>query len=218
MKKDIRTLSKDKSLVAMRRKHIAKCAAHILAYRGYSHTTISAVAEACNMAVGTLYHYVGSKDDIVYLVLEWGTEEIKELWLKVMRGSENLTTATELLQRAIRAHCEAAEKHQDVILIMYREIGRVNSYTRRYILETELQAVAQYEKVLSRGCNTGEFRIQNITMMAHDILIIGEMWAVRRWAFRQQFTLEEYIKQQTERVLKSISKEFHRELDLVDES
>jgi len=50
----------------------------------------------------------------------------------------------------------------------------------------------------------GEFDIGNITLMAHDIVVSGHMWAVRRWFLGSQCTLEEYIREKTESILKAI--------------
>ena len=68
----IRAFSNDVQLVGARREHIGECAAKCLVRQGYGRTSIREIAEACQMALGTLYHYVGSKEDILYLVINHG--------------------------------------------------------------------------------------------------------------------------------------------------
>ena len=207
MQRAIRTYSKDESLVSLRRAHIARCAARVLASKGHDRATVRDIAEACAMGAGTLYHYVGSKSDIAYLVAEHGMTEISNSWKKVFSEGDSIT-ATEVVRRAIRAQTEAVDSHQDLILVLYREMARLDSRSRRLVLETEMELAAAYEKLLTRGCDAGEFSIQDIPMTAHNMLVVAQMWAFRRWFFRGHCTLEEYITRQTEMILKTISAEF----------
>lgn len=210
MENAIRTYSKDQSLVSLRRTHIARCAARVLALKGHDRATVRDIAQACGMGAGTLYHYVSSKADIVYLVAEHGMIEVSKSWRKIFSEGDSIT-ATEVVRRAFRAHCEAVDSHQDLVLVLYREIARLDSRSRRLILEIEMELAAEYEKLLTRGCDAGEFSIQDIAMTAHNILVVAHMWAVRRWFFRGHCTLEEYITRQTQMILKSISAEFSKE-------
>lgn len=61
MKVSIRTHSGDEKLVASRREEIARKAARVLVRKGYDRTNMREIAKACNMASGTIYHYVGSR-------------------------------------------------------------------------------------------------------------------------------------------------------------
>ena len=38
-------------------------------------------------------------------------------------------------------------------------------------------------------------------MAAHNIYVLGQMWAFRRWELRKLFTLEEYIELQTDLII-----------------
>lgn len=207
MQSAMRTYSKDESLVSLRRAHIARCAARVLAVKGHDRATVRDIAEACAMGAGTLYHYVSSKADIVYLVAEHGMIEVSKSWRKVFSEGDSIT-ATEVVRRALRAHTEAVDSHQDLVFVLYREIARLDPRSRRLILEVEMELAAEYEKLLTRGCDAGEFSIQDIAMTAHNMLVVAHMWAIRRWFFRGHCTLEEYITRQTEMILKTISAEF----------
>ncbi len=53
-----------------RRKHeILNAAAHIFAEKGYAHTTTKEIAEAADLAEGTLYNYYGGKREILLSIL-----------------------------------------------------------------------------------------------------------------------------------------------------
>lgn len=40
--------------------------------------------------------------------------------------------------------------------------------------------------------------------MAHNIIVLGQMWAFRRWALQRHYTLEEYIRVQTSLLLNEL--------------
>ena len=41
-------------------------------------------------------------------------------------------------------------------------------------------------------------------LVAHNILMLGHDWAMRRWFLREHFTLEEYTEEHTEFILDAI--------------
>ena len=42
---------------------------------------------------------------------------------------------------------------------------------------------------------------KTINLVGHNISVLGQMWAFRRWHVQQNFTIEEYIKIQTNFIL-----------------
>ncbi len=42
---------------------------------------------------------------------------------------------------------------------------------------------------------------QTIILIGHNISIIGHTWAFRRWYFAKEFTIEQYIEQQTDFIM-----------------
>ena len=65
---EIRTYSNDKELVGQRRYYIAEQAVKVFQDKGYERTTMRDIGKACGMAPGSLYHYIGAKDDILHLI------------------------------------------------------------------------------------------------------------------------------------------------------
>ncbi len=40
---------------------------------------------------------------------------------------------------------------------------------------------------------------------SHNISVLGHTWAFRRWYFRKQFTIEQYIDQQTDFIMRFLA-------------
>ncbi len=47
--------------------------------------------------------------------------------------------------------------------------------------------------------------------MAHNIMVMGEMWTFRRWALRKHYTLEQYTERQIALLLNEMASESSKE-------
>ncbi len=61
--------------------------------------------------------------------------------------------------------------------------------------------MAACERLLKWGVEEGEFEIGNPPVVAHNMIVLGHMWAIRRWFLRKCCTLEKYIREQAELIL-----------------
>ena len=60
--------SRNLSLVEKKHQQIVDGACTVFFKKGYHPTTTRDIAKACGMSIGQLYHYISSKDDVLYLV------------------------------------------------------------------------------------------------------------------------------------------------------
>ncbi|MGI9535876.1 MAG: TetR/AcrR family transcriptional regulator, partial [Desulfocapsaceae bacterium] len=44
-----------------------------------------------------------------------------------------------------------------------------------------------------------------INLMGHNISVLGHTWAFRRWYFGKHFTIEQYIEQQTDFIMRFLA-------------
>jgi AcrR family transcriptional regulator len=200
----IRTLSSDHDLVLRRRESIAQHAVKLFAKKGYRYTNVDEIAEACGMSKGNVYNYVGTKEDILALALELSYAPTKELCDSIATIPHNIK-ATESLRQAIKLLFQWADKTQDVIQFIYHETINLHPEARKAAFEMDERIMKQLEEILTRGCKAGEFCIEDITMVAHEIVVLAEMWAVRRWFFVKRYTLDEVIDKKTDLIFRSIS-------------
>ena len=202
-KLDIRASSSDHGLVDRRRKHIARCATHVFVKNGYERATVDELAHACGMSKGNLYNYVGSKEDILYLAIDRGLSRLAET-IEGLRDRLSNVAPADALREFMKTYYELIGEDPDFTLFTYQETKNLDAKARRRVLESAARDVAACEGLLRRGVELGEFHIGNITLMAHDIVVSGHMWAVRQWFLRSQCTLEEYTREKTESILKAI--------------
>lgn len=195
--KNIRSQSKNQELVRERRRSIAVAGARVLVTRGYAKTSTAEIAEACGMSKGGLYHYIGSKKDVLYLIIEHSIDRQAEV-VEGIRHRLGRRQATDSLRDCVRAYIQLIDEDQDLILFVNREIVNLDHDDRRRMLDNEARIVEAFRQLLDAGVRTGEFREIDTDLLAYHIVVFGQMWAVWRWFLRDRYTLEEYTGREIE--------------------
>lgn len=62
---------------------------------------------------------------------------------------------------------------------------------------------AIFEELIKQTVEQGELDLceEEVKLLAHNILVHGQMWTFRRWSLRKEYSLEEYTKMQTHLLL-----------------
>jgi AcrR family transcriptional regulator len=199
----VRTFSSDEALVNERRDHIIRCSTKLFTKNGYQRTNMREFAKACDMSAGALYHYFGSKEEILYSIINSATSQQASF----MEDSANkLATArpTIALVRLMRKLFEWHDDNQDITLFTYQETKNLPHNARQDIFESEARILTVFEKLLTRGVQQREFDIDDPKLIAHDIVVLGHAWALRRWHLRKRWTFQTYLKEQTDAILRAM--------------
>jgi hypothetical protein len=68
---------------------------------------------------------------------------------------------------------------------------------RKWLFELVDSLVSSFETLLTEGCETGEFKISDVRLLAYDIVASSFMWGLHRWYLRKHFTLKKYTQKQS---------------------
>ncbi|KOS69000.1 hypothetical protein AEA09_10895 [Lysinibacillus contaminans] len=188
----VATSVKNPKRVEERRAEIINAAVMIFSEKGYHATTTKEIAEASGMNVGTMFQYVKTKQDILYLVCCHIHSLIEEALYAVT--SEN-STPMKAIEKDITALFEIVDQVSDNVVLMYQETASLDKEARRSFLQREQRLCNHLEKQIQRGINSGVFKVsqESVPLIAEDILVQSQMWAFRRWSLSKKFTLEQYI-------------------------
>ena len=203
MIRKIRTYSRDTTLVAERRRQIVKAAARLFLKKGHQDTKTRELCEATGMSIGALYHYVGSMRDIHYLVLEYTLEDQAILINRISREVNELPVV-DAIEASLKMYLMNVDELQDIYSFANHGATDLLRSDKPIVFEAELQISNYFESILKKGIESGEFKIVNPKLVAHNIVLIANAWAQRQWLLGKQYSLDEYIKQQTEYILQSI--------------
>jgi TetR/AcrR family transcriptional regulator, cholesterol catabolism regulator len=199
-KREVQASVKDERLVRKRRMEMIKGAVNLFIQKGFHRTTTREIAKASGFSIGTLYEYIRTKEDVLYLVCDSIYDQVSER----LQSDLNQNKGTiESLKRAIAFYFRVVDEMQDEVLVMYQEVKSLSKDALPYVLRKELEMVSMFETVIERCVANKELDLseKQIKMIAHNIFVQGQMWGFRRWALKKIYTLDEYIELQTELLL-----------------
>src|SRR5699024_6510749 len=192
---------KDLELVEKRRNQMIKGAITLFKEKGFHKTTTREIAKEAGFSIGTLYEYIRTKEDVLFLVFEAIYEQVNERLEETMDlkhpSVENLITA-------VTSYFQLTEHMQDEVVIMYQEVTSLKQETRAYVLEKERQMVGMLERVITTRL-PHEIEKQDAVLLANNIFIHGQMWGFRRWMLQRRMTLEEYTDKQIHFLMRALS-------------
>lgn len=196
-KRVVETSIKDQRLIEKRRAQMIKAAAALFKQKGFHRTTTREIAKASGFSIGTLYEYIRTKEDILYLVCDSIYNQVKE---RLEKDLANQKGTLHSLKLGISYYYHIVDEMQTEFLVMYQETKSLSKDAIPYVLQKETEMVWMFKDLLTSCVENGELHLNDrqITMIAHTIFVQGQMWGFRRWALQKYFTLAEYIELQTE--------------------
>ena len=110
----------------------------------------------------------------------------------------------EAITGVIEAIISFVDRTQDVTVFWYQEARNLNPAQTALLFQREDREIGLIKKILQWGCDRGEFKIKDINLLAHDIIVLCDMWAFRRWMLRRDYKVEQFKRAQTELILSRI--------------
>ncbi len=198
---EVPTQIKNPELVQQRRRQIIDSTVKLFIEHGYHKTTTRMIAKASGFSIGSLYEYVSSKEDLLYLVCQTIHAEVQAAVEEALsrKGDER-----ERLAEVIREFLLVCDKMSDHILLMYQVTQFLPKKWEERVLQNELNITAIFIDILKELCERGvlpDCDDKTINLVGHNVSVLGHMWAFRRWNLKNDYTIEEYIETQTDFIL-----------------
>ncbi|MGO4888335.1 TetR/AcrR family transcriptional regulator [Anaerobacillus sp. MEB173] len=202
-KKKVPSVIKDQRLIEYRRNQIIKAAVSLFKQKGFHRTTTREISRLSGFSIGALYEYVGSKEDILFLVCDSIFDEVIERLQPHLRTD---VVGIERLKLVIRSYYKVIDHLQDELLVMYQEAKSLDSEALPYVLHKNDLMTNNIELVIRHCVENGLLQLNEnqIKLASHNIIVSGHMWAFRRWALQKLYTIDEYIDLQTSFLLKGV--------------
>ena len=136
-----------------KRRLILRAAITVFARSGYHTSRVSDVAKEAGVAYGLVYHYFGSKEDLLETIF-------RRTWSRMLEAVEEVerseATAREQLAGVARIVLGSWELDPDLVRVLVREVARSPQLARE-VDEIE-HAFAALERIVVRGQERGELR------------------------------------------------------------
>lgn len=205
-KREVLASVKDERLVQKRRDQMIKGAVSLFKEKGFHRTTTREIAKAAGFSIGTLYEYIRSKEDVLYLVCDSIYDHVRA---RLEQDLEQEKGTLSSLKLGIGHYFRVVDEMQDEVLVMYQEAKSLTKDALPYVLKKEMEMAGMFESLIIRCVENGELILseKQVQLISHDIIVEGQMWAFRRWALQKLYSLDEYIELQTEQLFHGIKKE-----------
>src|SRR5699024_4987306 len=125
---------KDSSLVIKRRKQIIKGALTLFKQKGFHRTTTREIAKESGFSIGTLYEYIRTKEDVLFLVYEAINDRVHQR-LEAVINQEKPSISN--LITIIDSYYRLMDEMQDEVTILYQEVKSLETNVKELVLERE---------------------------------------------------------------------------------
>lgn len=183
-KRHIKTKIKNPKRVNLRRQQIIDGAIKVFTGKGFHNATTKEIAKAAGITEGTLYNYVQSKEDIIYIVYDYITSILRSDLEKAI-ALEN--DPQKRLKAALLQNLKSINEHQDIILFMYKESGSLDKESLYSVLARETEYIELFESLLHDYLGETVADKSKVKITADLLSYIPVIITFRRWSLRRRF-------------------------------
>lgn len=155
---------------------IWQAALTLFARQGFAGTTTRDIADASGLTAGSLYHYMGSKDDLLEQVMFGAMTGL-------LAASRPLVAATgEPISRIaglIRLHVAVHARHQFEARVVDREVEQLSSANREKITAMRDEYESLWRSTIDAGITTGNFHVPDPSLAT--LALVGMCTEVATW-------------------------------------
>jgi AcrR family transcriptional regulator len=177
---------KDQSLISEKRRQILEGAIQVFKKKGYHKATVREIAKEAGIGLGSIYDYVNSKDDILYLFFENYATTFFE---KVRARASMVADPLRRLEITYRAFLEVAMELEDQVMLSYTQARYVKKDYLRIILKKESEIVEHFAGII-RELGKGPF---DPFLEANFLVYSGVFGVLRRWILKPRYSHNEII-------------------------
>ncbi len=183
---EVKARVKDKNLIDEKRRKIIEGAIIVFKKKGYHKATVREIAKEAQIGLGSIYDYVNSKDDILYLFFE---NYVTTFFDKVRSRASRIDDPFLRLEITFRSFVEAAMELEDQVMLSYTQAGYVKKDYLKIILRKESEIVDHFRTILDELGN-GPF---NSNLEANFLVFSGVFGVLRRWILKPNYSQRELI-------------------------
>jgi AcrR family transcriptional regulator len=182
----IRLSTKNVPLVESKHRQIVDGACRTFFKKGYHPTTIREIAKSCGMSMGQLYHYISSKDDVLYLV----HRHMQKLWYEYLKKAdlEQIEDPLQKLIKSLYCNLQFIIENKKLIQFIYTESKYLDKKHLRVVLEMDYNNVIGFWRSLLGEINKPKSVKGDLDFLASLIAYLVVFLSLRGWTLRDRPT------------------------------
>ena len=163
-----------------KRRVILDAAVRVFASKGYHTSRVGDIAEEAGIAHGLLYHYFGSKEEVLQTVFRENWSQLVEAFTRIEASEE---PPTQQLAAIAKVLLRSWRDQPDLVRVMVREVARSPQLQGQV---DEIRAVfLVIQRVIERGQADGSFRPEIDARLASWIFYGGLEELLTGWVLGQ---------------------------------
>jgi TetR/AcrR family transcriptional regulator, cholesterol catabolism regulator len=176
-----------------RRHHLSQVVMQLIKERGFDAVSVNEVAQQAAMSIGGLYRHIDTKSDLLEMVCD----EINDNLIEHMIAATDTARGVEDKLKA--AICTYWKRHWDAaasILVAYREYQSLGEEAKQRYTAEERKIAELFGDLIRAGVAIDVFRKVDDRLLAHEIIMLAHMRALKGWVFegrRREEVLTEHL-------------------------
>ena len=200
----IKTATKNPDRVRERRESLINAAIAVFIEKGFHNATVRDIGRAANMTQGTIYNYVSSKDDILYMVCDRIVAEYND---QTRRALDTSHDSVGRVRSAVRAISQVMYRHRREILLIYQDSHLLDKRSRRVILARVEEFIGMFERIITDAARELGVPLPYPHLSANMLTFLPVMITLRGWSLKNDVAPEAVIEQITAFIVRGLGLE-----------
>lgn len=154
---------------------VQAAALSLFAERGYHGTGIRQLAEAAGLSSASLYHYMGTKEELLVAIMRTSLGGLLESADRVCALDDPRDRLVALVELHVRAHASAPEQTR----VVDDEVNALSPESRAEIVALRDRYEDLWQDVLEQGLARGDFQVGSVAVVRRALLEMCN--GVARW-------------------------------------
>lgn len=187
--RSVGTNTKDPELIRDRREQLIRAALEVFQEKGFHATTVRDIGRASGLTQGTIYNYVRSKEDILFLVCD-------RVIAEYISSMEQAVAATgdpaARLREALRGVTRVMIEQSSAILLVYHESHNLDRRSLRSLLARVQGWINQFEELVAEGLGRERLSKTRRGLLTNIVTFLPTLIALRAWSLPKDLTHDQY--------------------------
>jgi AcrR family transcriptional regulator len=175
-----------KKIGAVEAKHqqIVEGACKVFFRKGFHPTSMREIADSADMSLGQMYHYISSKDDVLFLI----HKHMQTLWYQRLMDTniEESADPSRKLELTLRESLSFLAEHKDLIQFIYSESKYLCKEHLRVVLEMDSQNVAGYWRKNVQNALLQQGVAKDVELGGNLVAFIMVFLSLRGWNLKSR--------------------------------
>lgn len=152
---------------------LIRIAAEMFRRQGYDATSVSDLANAFGITKGSVYHYIDSKDDLLYRICKAAHDDARPI-IEAVESMEGPALAR--LEHFLRETAASNARNVANIAVYYRELGRLTGERKARIVRERRRYEELLVRLIEEGKAAGEIDPALPTRVVSANLLAQVIW------------------------------------------